>query len=321
MMVKKISRLTVLAFILPIFLFSCDGFLLGPTMNLNRDDPNEAFGRLECQTIDTDEIRVMWDWYDIERALRGIAPVYDEIVIKHSTGSYPASRLGGESYTLKSWDASSNPSTSTVFTDLKRDQEHYFALYAHETGGGWMAPVYTSEYLDKNQSPWSTTLYVDSFYPENAIGGDMDTGGGGASFQISSGFTQILSGTIFNTFYYDLNDGDSIVYAILSNFNIDNVPVEATLIMHPMRARWSGGDSRELAIGGVDQYMVDRSIQVEHTFSAGETVSNFSIDITELFAKSQYHRTNGIFLYTDGGQIDISSGDFPTIDVEIMENW
>jgi hypothetical protein len=178
-----------------------------------------------------------------------------------------------------------------------------------------MAPVYTSDYLDRNQSPWSNALYVDGGDPENAVGGDL--GFSGSYYTIVSGSPQSLSGTIFNIFYYNLGEGDNISFAEL-NFNVTAVPAEVTLFIYPMRERWASGDPPDLLIGGPDQYMVDRSIRVEHTFFAGES-GNFSIGMTELFAKSQYHRTNGILVYTDGGQIDLQYPDgYPTVNVEIM---
>jgi hypothetical protein len=236
----------VLALLTSLLFVSCDGFFLGPAMNLNHDDPNRAFGRLECEPIDSDEIRVIWDWYDIERALRGISPVYDEIIIKHNTGSYPTSRLGGESYLLTSWDASTNPMSSTIFTDLKRDRDHYFALYAHEAGGSWMAPIYTSRYLEgytpSNQDHW----YVD----------------------------------------------------------------------------FVSGDSFTLAMGGASEFVIDRTVQAQISFAAGDPAGLYSVDVTKVLSKAFYHGSGGLFFSTTGNPLtlDYNSGN-PYLNMDIVEYW
>jgi hypothetical protein len=210
--------------------------------------------------------------------------------------------------------------SSTIFTDLKRDRDHYFALYAHEAGGSWMAPVYASTFLDANQSPWSSTFFVTD--AGNTAAGDMGSSGSFDTIDVTSlPQNQTLSENLFNIFYYDLGGEDKISFAEL-NFNVSAAPAaEVTLIIHPMRVRWNSGDPPNLAIGGTDQFMVDRSIQAEHTFSVTDS-GNFSVNITELFAKSQYHRTYGVFMHTDGGQLGLEyPNGSPVLDTQIMENW
>ncbi len=311
-MVKKIFPLSILVLLSSILFFSCDSFILGPSLNLNRDGLNESFGRFECELIDSDEIRVVWDWYDLERALRDIAPVYDEIVIKHSRGSYPTSRLGGESFPIKSWDASAKSFTSVIFSNLKRDREHYFALYAHEKGGGWMAPVYTSQQLENFR------LESESFWHTNFVKGDMSSSGTSTNFPNA---TETISGEIFNILYYenwyDMNVGSAEI-----NIDISLVPLDTTLVIHPMRARWESGDPFLLKIGEADEFFIDRSIRVEIPFVAGDLAGPRSIDISEVLAKAYYHNTGGLFLYTTGNQLTMNyTVDTPSIDVELVGNW
>jgi hypothetical protein len=303
----------VLALLTSLLFVSCDGFFLGPAMNLNHDDPNRAFGRLECEPIDSDEIRVIWDWYDIERALRGISPVYDEIIIKHNTGSYPTSRLGGESYLLTSWDASTNPMSSTIFTDLKRDRDHYFALYAHEAGGSWMAPIYTSRYLEgytpSNQDHW----YVDF------VSGDLTLAGINSNSPTLP--TEDVSDTLFNIFYFDIWDIKGVENATLY-FYVTNVAVDTTLVIRPTRARWLSGDSFTLAMGGASEFVIDRTVQAQISFAAGDPAGLYSVDVTKVLSKAFYHGSGGLFFSTTGNPLtlDYNSGN-PYLNMDIVEYW
>lgn len=47
------------------------------------------------------------------------------------------------------------------WTGLNQDRDHFFALYAHEKGGNWLAPVIRSRYLGYNTASQVTVLRSD----------------------------------------------------------------------------------------------------------------------------------------------------------------
>jgi len=310
---RKILSLLIMFVLAGFLLSSCDNFILGPSLNLNYEDQDQGIIRFDSAVIGEGEVRVSWDWFDIERQLRDIDPIYDEIVIKHSTGSRPSSRLGGKSFKLKDWDPVDKPMWSTVFEDLKWDKEHYFALYAHEDGGRWMAPLYTSIHMEDSDQYSPGTLWTrdELNIPLQA---DTDILGTGATSALSFGITPI-SATLTNIFYYDLWDDEKVVSAVL-HVNINSFTNPVSLEIYPMRNYWESGDARNLALYGEEFFAVDRSIKVEYPITSN---GSQTIDITEVFAKAQQHRTQGLFIQTDGNGINMDyTGNYPTIDVEVV---
>ncbi|MDY7028273.1 MAG: hypothetical protein SVR04_08260 [Spirochaetota bacterium] len=283
----------------------CDLFVLGPSLNLNYDDDDAAFGRLGAALVDDGDVRVGWDWYDLERILpgRNLDPIYDKIIIQHSTGSYPVSRLGGRKFEISEWDPVTNPLWSTVFKDLKYDREHYFALYAHERNGRWMAPLYASVYFDGYDSypifPGAPTNISANF-----------SGGTHAPGAINADQADIC--------YYDLG-GDELVASAVMTLDITAAPAsDDHIIIYPMRQRWDVANFTDIDLGGVDQFAVDRSIRAEIPVTASFTGMLYP-DITEVFAKAQYHGTKGILIQTSGQDMTITSP--PMIEVEVVRKW
>jgi len=313
---KKFIRTVVLIGAAALLLLGgCDLFVLGPSLNLNYDDEDAAFGRLGAALVDDGDVRVGWDWYDLERDLRGIDPVYDKIIIQHSTGSYPVSRIGGRKFEISEWDPVTNPLWSTVFKDLKNDREHYFALYAHERNGRWMAPMYASVYLEGYEQH-SFFLYSrdDATTPLEA---NLSTG---AVNTLAVGFTSSITPTTINVFYYDLWEDEKVASAKL-NFDVNSVTADDVIIVHPVRVYWDSGDASQLNLWGDDSFVIDRSVAAVYNINAGNTGPH-SFNITDVFAKAQLHRTNGIVLYTGGSNIVMNyNSDFPIIDLQVVRKW
>ena len=288
-------------------LASCDLFLLGPSLNLNYDDPDIGFGRFRSALIGDGEIRVGWDWIDIERKLRGLDPVYDQIIIKHSTGSYPVSRLGGEKFEISGWNPVTKPMWSTVFKDMKWDREHYFALYAHERDGRWMSPMYTSLYFD------GFDTNMNSFPTELTVSGNF-SGGGHPQGELSLDQADM--------YYYDIGEDGTVKSATIS-FDVTSPPAaDDKIVIYPMRSRWDIPDFTSLNIGDAavypDQFYIDRSVRVEIPVSTAP-VNPIERDITSVFAKAQYHGTNGILIVTGGSNISISTP--PQIETNLVRRW
>lgn len=294
----------------------CDLFVLGPSLNQNYDDEEVGFGRLGAALVDDEEVRVGWDWFDLERDLRGIDPVYDKIIIQHSTGSYPVSRLGGKLFEISDWDPVTNPLWSTVFKDLKNDREHYFALYAHEKNGRWMAPIYTSVYLEGYDKYTVGGLLTRNDGVNVPVEANLSTG---VYNNLTSGLRIINDNTV-NIFYYDVWEDEKVASAEL-NLIINSVTVDDVLLVQPIRIYWDSGDASQLNLWGDDSFVFDRSVTEAYNIAAGNTGSH-SFDITDVFAKSQLHRTNGIVLYTGGSNITMDyNTDFPTIDLQVVRKW
>ena len=290
---------TVLIFI---SLFTgCDAFVLLPAFNHNPDDPNQGFGPLRAGVVNDGTIRVMWDWYDLERVVRGAEPLYDKIVIKHSRGNYPDSRLGGKVFEIKNWDPGTNPLWATTFSDLKSDREHYFALYAHEKDGRWVGPLYTSRYIEGFELNPGVVFTLDTSNP--SFGGSLSTSG------INTPTTGAISADDVSIYYYEIGYEENI-YSATINIPIGTAPTaDDVLYIYPMRQGWSRNDTYDLRlIDGNEEFAFDRSILIE--IPVLSTDSSVSADITSVISKSKYHHSNGILIKSESASMTI--GD-PTI--------
>lgn len=305
---KKQTKIGLIGFFILAILTACDSFILPPAFNLNPEDPNQAFGRLESALIDKGKVRVIWDWYDLERRVRGVTPVYDEVIIKHSRGNYPTSRLGGVSFEIKDWDPATNPLGAATFSDLKDDREHYFALYAHEKDGRWVGPMYTSTYFDGFE--------YDVKYPVASHS---------IAAYVSSGTTVgegLLTEDQANMFYYQDLWEDEIVTSAEITLDVTGVSADGTIVVYPMRNFVEDSD----ADGAIDQGItlneisVDRSIRVEFPIVDSDTGLK-NIDISSIMAKAQYHRHNGILLMMTPGTSQVNISTPVDIEVEIARSW
>lgn len=307
---KHFLKLAGIAFISISFFTACDAFVLIPALNLNPDDPDQAFGRLRAGIIDDGTIRVVWDWYDLERVVRGIEPVYDEIVIKHNRGNYPASRIGGETFEIKNWDPAANPLWAATFSDLKGDREHYFALYAHEKDGRWVGPMYTSRHMEG----FGYDIRTGSF-PTNSISATISTGA-----TPGAGIGNV-SGDEADLYYFQDFWEDEIVMSAHFIIDFSSIPANDTLLIYPLRGYIEDSDLNGIIDRGIGltEFNVDRSVRIEYPVISGD-IGVKSIDITKVLAKAQYHGHNGILLKM-AGTTSVTFVTPPSINVELAGNW
>jgi len=190
-----------------------------------------------------------------------------------------------------------------VFKDLKNDREHYFALYAHERNGRWMAPMYASVYFDGYNSN-----LIFSGAPTN-----ISANFGGGTHAIGA-----INADQAEICYYDLG-GDEVVASAVITLEITNSPaIDDHILIYPMRQRWDIDNFTTIGLGGVDEFTIDRTIWAEIPVAAGFTGFLYP-DITEVFAKAQYHGTRGILIQTSGQSITIVSP--PMVEVEVVRKW
>lgn len=288
---------------------ACDAFVALPAFNLNPDDPDQAFGPLRTGIVDDGTIRVIWDWYDLERLVRGAEPVYDEIVIKHNRGSYPDSRLGGKVFEIKNWDPATNPLWAATFSDLKDDREHYFALYAHEKDGRWVGPLYTSRYIEGFEY-WLR----NGVLPTNGVAAIVSTG-----TTVGEG---LLTEDQANLYYYQDIWEDEIITSAELVLEVTGVSADGTLLIFPLRSYVED----ENADGNIDtgislsDFSVDRSIRVELNLLSGGTGTKY-IDITDVLSKAQYHRHSGLLLMMAPGTSQVNFNPAPSMNIEVARNW
>lgn len=311
---KGFLKFACTALLLITLFTGCDAFISLPAFNHNPDDPNPSFGPLQADIVDDGTIRVIWDWYDLERVVRGTEPLYDEIVIKHNRGNYPDSRLGGKIFEVKDWDPADNPLWSATFSDLKSDREHYFALYAHEKDGRWVGPMYTSRYIEGFEYQTRSGVLPNS---SESFSADISAGtAAGLSYP-----ENISNNRVLVYYYDDLWEEEKITSAQI-NITINTAPSSDDVIfIYPIRVMVrndSGTVSQELAMSSLT---VDRSIRAEIPLSASDTYPlTRSVAITNTLAKAQYHYHHGLLMQIAGAN-SVPVDTDPTINVEITRNW
>ena len=289
--VMRIASVVVLLVSATVFLVSgCDALLLGPSPHANWDDPDLALMKLRANAVDDRDIRVAWDWLDIERELAGEKPKVDEIIVKHRKGSPPETRLGGKKFKLKNFEQNTNPLWKHTFNKLEQDEEHYFALYMHEKGGRWTAPLYTSTHLDgvdKYTENRNALYYQTADILTSTLSSDEP--------QSFSGAINGVTDTNWALLYFEEIDRRSTVESV--TLNIDN-SAGATLVINPIRITPHSFEDLSVA-------SIDHSLELETTVTAIDTVSGKLL--TEIFAKAYYHISNGILVRTKGTSITINT--------------
>ncbi len=306
---KSFSKLAIILGILITLFTACDAFVLLPAFNHNPDDENPVFGPLRAGIVDDGTIRVMWDWYDLERVVRGFEPVYDEIVIKHNRGNYPDSRLGGKSFEIKNWDPATNPLWPATFSDLKDDREHYFALYAHEKDGRWVGPMYTSRHIEGFDYQ-----IRNGVFPTSSVAAIVSTG-----TTVGEG---LLTEDQANLYYYQDIWEDEVIISAELVLEVTGVSADGTLVIFPLRSYVEDADADGNIDTGISiaDFSVDRSIRLELDLVAGGTGTKY-IDITKVLSKAQYHRHNGILLMMTPGTSQVNFTPAPGINIELARNW
>ncbi|MDA3938048.1 MAG: hypothetical protein PF693_01900 [Spirochaetia bacterium] len=146
------------------FFVSCDFLLPAPLGRNNPFDDEAQIGRFNVAVSGTDSMVTNWDWHT---ALSSISDerVIDKIRIVHREGSRPTGI--GLLFDENVQEYTSTSEWSFNWTDLKNDEDHYFALYAHEKGGLWLAPRYADKYLDSFVNDNNYIFYSDNLDANN----------------------------------------------------------------------------------------------------------------------------------------------------------
>lgn len=155
-----ISKLLRILIVLTLFIFisSCDLFLPAPVGRDNPDDPDVQIRYFTSVMSGSDSILAVWEWREASPEIAD-SRVIDEIWIVHSENDPPKSRFPGDSDDVQKFDSTSFWKAEWI--NLNSNEEHYFALYAKEKGGTWLAPKHTSIYLNSNGSMKSGSAWYD----------------------------------------------------------------------------------------------------------------------------------------------------------------
>lgn len=312
---KKISvfarRLILIAFLI-LSLNSCDLFLLSSMARVNFFDPKVSLFRYDVYSYGNGEIFVAWNWLDQEKAYRDNAqlkPEWDKIVVKHRKSGFPTSRIGGIEISMDSsqW--------YKVFSDLDYDRDHHFALWPHEKGGAWLAPLYNVGYVEDPERITEPSVNINDIFlyalPPT-------------STYSATAATETIDENNWVLLY--LPDQQ---YAIIDSATISNLVITAlTGELQVCSLRWNDEDDdpatyfdsvtpasdrpfqRQYAVENFLEYKID-------TISPGD-----DYDITGIFKRAMYHNPTVLVLKTEAGSsADIDFSATPSISYEGVKVW
>jgi hypothetical protein len=188
-----------------VLLLSCDLFLPAPLGRDNPEDDELQIYNFSSAVIGSDKITTVWDWRAPNPATDS-SRIIEEIWIVHSVDNSTAGRpLDSSSEDVLVVTNTSNWEKEWV--NLQSDKNHYFALYAKEAGGTWLAPVLTDQYLDNN-----TGYEETSTWPNVGKGTVMN---GGVLQTISAGLNKD-TWLVLRVDYDNLQDMEYIISTISS---------------------------------------------------------------------------------------------------------
>lgn len=162
-----------LILILSIVLFiSCDLLFPAPLGRDNPLDDEVQIGGFDAVVSGSDSIITIWDWRNPAPGIDD-SRIIDKIRIVYSENNPPSSKYPLNPDNVQEF--TSNSEFQFQWTNLKQDREHYFALYAHEKGGVWLAPKTVKQNISYDghlvASPWwSEKLFADTSAPANIVG-------------------------------------------------------------------------------------------------------------------------------------------------------
>ncbi len=149
-MKKYKSRLLTLVLTLSVmtFITSCDFLLPAPLGRDNPDDDGAQIVKFAVTPSGADSIVTVWNWKAPDPATPE-NQVIDKIRIVHNSSNPPSSMypLNKDDYV----DIDSKVQWKFEWENLREDSDHYFALYAHEKSGTWLAPLH--KFLNLNYNP------------------------------------------------------------------------------------------------------------------------------------------------------------------------
>ncbi len=151
---------------------SCDVLFPAPLGRDNFRDNEVQIGRFVAAVSGYESITTAWDWRDPPPGIDD-SRIIDKIRIVHSKNNRPDSKYPLNPDNVIKLD--SNSTWQYGWNNLSADRDHYFALYAHEKGGIWLAPKYSDQYLGSNvyEERWDTLitkLYIDTSSASNTVG-------------------------------------------------------------------------------------------------------------------------------------------------------
>jgi hypothetical protein len=285
-------RALLLCCLAVLFFSACDYFLLAPAARTNWLDPKTSVGSFRAIRYGSGNIELGWDWSDPDRSEAGEQVVVDRVAVAHRQGGPPFSRWGAEEYALDSgaWRKS--------YTDLEFYTDHYFALYPHEKGGGWLAPLYTSEYTD---SVGIEGPYNHSFLEVV----EVDTGTETTTFHDNSaGFTARAGNGVWHVVKLEEMSRPR-VFSILRFSGLSMTSVSGTdsevLEIYPLRSRWAPADGIDTLFGST--YFIHTG-KVEVPVNAAIPIEGPAV--TGLLSRINFLRTGMIAVTASGGEIDIN---------------
>lgn len=140
------------------FMVSCDLFLPAPVGRNNPEDPDVQIMAFGSAVSGLHSIMTIWDWREASSGISD-SRIIDEIWIVHNDENPPTSRFPLNSDEVKKYGSRS--SWKAEWTDLSSQKDHFFALYAKEKGGTWLAPRFTSFHLESSPQEQTLTLSSD----------------------------------------------------------------------------------------------------------------------------------------------------------------
>ncbi len=294
MIMKLIKLFSILISL--VFIISCDLFFPAPVGRDNPEDDEVQIRNFSSLITGSDTITTVWDWRSPNPATSD-SRIIEEIWIVHSENDMPLSRFPLNPDEVKKIKVTAN--WYVEWTNLKNDSEHYFALYARERGGTWLAPKYTDQFMDNNPGYVESSTGVPVL-----IRGNITTGG-----VLLNGDTTVNE-TIWGVARIDYSPISNIEYNINVELNISGGTVGDFLIV-PGYYIFESGDSWDL-ISDPDNLDYDNKIEVN---ISGYPVN---INITNIFNITAIYGSNTFVLIpTTAG----SSGVAATFDtVNMMPN-
>jgi len=169
---KKILFLLVPVFLIAIteLFISCDYLIPAPLGRDNPYDDEAQIGRFAAAASGPDSVVTVWDWRDPPSGIDK-SRIIDKIRIVYGENSQPLSK-----YPINPDNVIEFTSNSDFFYEwknLNEDEDHNFALYAHEKGGMWLAPKRSDIYIDNGSEQrlniGYTGLYVNTSLPANPV--------------------------------------------------------------------------------------------------------------------------------------------------------
>lgn len=296
---KKILFLLVPVFLIAItgLFISCDYLIPAPLGRNNPFDDEAQIGRFAVAASGPDSVVTVWDWRNPPSGIDK-SRIIDKIRIVYSESDPPLSKYPINPDNVIEF--TSNSDFSYEWENLNEDRDHYFALYAHEKGGMWLAPKRADIWFDSNgdEERWDimmtgvTQLYVSTSADTNQVLVNP-TNVNVAAPLLSIGFFRFDE-------LFEYNYG-AVLEAQIQTWVIGTA---GDFLVVPMRRRVEGG----MTWGEIsDANFYD----LGNAKAATVTVPNDAVDIKDQINIARLHGSNTIaFLSYSSFDVDIENCEF-----------